>query len=121
MVNANGAYLINTMFGWPMVPSADLPGGGPAYPLSALGVRARYRPIDSVTLLTGVFNGSPRPTQAFAAPAMRSRQNPSGTSFPERRRPSSPKPNTLIPRLGTMLYANQAQSLARVYKIGGWA
>ena len=29
------------MFGWPMLPSADLPGGGPAYPLSALGVRAR--------------------------------------------------------------------------------
>ena len=37
----NAHYFINTMFGWPMVPSADLPGGGPAYPLSALGVRAR--------------------------------------------------------------------------------
>ena len=32
---------VNTMFGWPMLPSADLPGGGPAYPLSALGVRLR--------------------------------------------------------------------------------
>jgi porin len=29
MVNANGAYLINTMFGWPMVPSADLRNRGP--------------------------------------------------------------------------------------------
>jgi hypothetical protein len=40
MVSQNAIYFINTMFGWPMVPSADLPGGGPAYPLSALGARA---------------------------------------------------------------------------------
>ena len=41
MVSQNASYFINTMFGWPMLPSADLPGGGPAYPLSALGVRGR--------------------------------------------------------------------------------
>ena len=41
MVTQNGSYFVNTMFGWPMLPSADMPGGGPAYPLSALGVRAR--------------------------------------------------------------------------------
>ena len=121
MVNANGAYLINTMFGWPMVPSADLPGGGPAYPLSALGVRARYRPIDSVTLLTGVFNGSPSPNTGLCCSGDAQQQNPSGTSFPL-------NGGVLViaeaqyayPSLGTMLYANQAQSLARVYKIGGW-
>ena len=44
MVSQNAGYFVNTMFGWPMVPSADLPGGGPAYPLSALGVRLRARP-----------------------------------------------------------------------------
>ena len=59
MVSQNALLFVNTMFGWPMLPSADLPGGGPAYPLSALGVRARARPIDSLTLLVGVFNGSP--------------------------------------------------------------
>ena len=53
------SYFINTMFGWPMLPSADLPGGGPAYPLSALGVRARAHVTDTVTILAGVFNGSP--------------------------------------------------------------
>ena len=46
MVTQNGLYFVNTMFGWPMVPSADLPGGGPAYPLSALGVRLRVRPTE---------------------------------------------------------------------------
>ena len=38
MVSQNALYFVNTMFGWPMLPSADMPGGGPAYPLSALGV-----------------------------------------------------------------------------------
>ena len=46
MVSQNAGYFVNTMFGWPMLPSADLPGGGPAYPLSALGVRARAHPTD---------------------------------------------------------------------------
>ncbi len=44
IVSQNALLFVNTMFGWPMVPSADLPGGGPAYPLSALGVRVRARP-----------------------------------------------------------------------------
>ena len=63
IVTQNGAYFVNTMFGWPMAPSADLPGGGPAYPLSALGVRFRYRPINSVAILAGVYNGSPSPSR----------------------------------------------------------
>ena len=62
IVTQNGAYFINTMFGWPMAPSADLPGGGPAYPLSALGVRFRWRPINPVAILVGVYNGSPSPS-----------------------------------------------------------
>ena len=121
MVNANGAYLMNTMFGWPMVPSADFPGGGPAYPLSALGVRARYRPIDSLTLLTGVFNGSPSPTTGVCCSGDAQQQNSSGTSFPL-------NGGVLImteaqyayPSLGTMLYADRPEPLSRVYKIGAW-
>lgn len=117
MVTQNGSYFVNTMFGWPMVPSADLPGGGPAYPLSALGVRLRARPTDSLTFLLGVFNGSPSPTNS-GDPQM---ANPSGTSFPL-------NGGVLViaeaqytyPSLGTMLYANQAEPLARTYKLGFW-
>jgi porin len=78
MVSQNALLFVNTMFGWPMLPSADMPGGGPAYPLSALGVRARLRPIDSLTFMAGVFNGSPV-SNNNGDPQM---QNPSGTSFP---------------------------------------
>jgi porin len=100
------------------VPSADLPGGGPAYPLSALGVRFKARPIDPVTVLVGVFNGSPIPNGAMGD----SQQiNPSGTTFPT-------NGGALViaelqysyPALGSMLYADQTEPLARVYKIGFW-
>lgn len=117
IVSQNASYLINTMFGWPMVPSADLPGGGPAYPLSVPGIRFRYRPTDPITFLLGVFNGSPV-RYDYGDPQMR---NPSGTTFPL-------NGGVLImgeaqytyPSLGTMLYADQAAPLARVYKLGFW-
>jgi porin len=118
IVSQNASYFVNTMFGWPMVPSADLPGGGPAYPLSALGVRFKARPIDPVTVLVGVFNGSPIPNGAMGD----SQQiNPSGTTFPT-------NGGALViaelqysyPALGSMLYADQTEPLARVYKIGFW-
>ncbi len=62
MISTNALYFVNTMFGWPMVPSADLPGGGPAYPLSALGARLQWKPANALKILAGVFNGSPAPT-----------------------------------------------------------
>jgi porin len=118
IVSQNAGYFVNTMFGWPMVPSADLPGGGPAYPLSALGVRFKARPIDPVTFLVGVFNGSPVKNGVGGDPQL---ANPSGTSFPL-------NGGALIiaemqysyPALGSMIYADQSQPLARVYKIGFW-
>ncbi|HUA65345.1 MAG TPA: carbohydrate porin [Alphaproteobacteria bacterium] len=112
MVSQNALLFVNTMFGWPMVPSADLPGGGPAYPLSAPGVRLQVRPINSLTFLAGVFNGSP---------LSNSGENSSGTTFPL-------DGGTLIiaelqyryPSVGTMVYADQSQSLSGTYKIGFW-
>ncbi len=58
MGSQNALLFVNTMFGWAMLPSADMPGGGPAYPLSALGVRAHVRPGNSWTLLAGAFTGN---------------------------------------------------------------
>src|SRR6202041_2952921 len=51
MTSQNANLFVNTMFGWPMLPSADLPGGGPAYPLSGLGVRVRGKPTDYLTIM----------------------------------------------------------------------
>ena len=59
MTSAGSSLFLNTMMGWPMFPSANLYAGGPAYPLSSLGVRLRVRPNDNVTLLGGVFQDNP--------------------------------------------------------------
>ena len=56
------SLFINGVSGWPGLPTIDLPGGGPAYPLAALGIRGRAQLTDSVTVLAGVFNGSPIPS-----------------------------------------------------------
>jgi porin len=117
MVSQNALLFVNTMFGWPMLPSADLPGGGPAYPLSAPGIRVRIRPIDSLTFLAGVFNGSPVSNNNGDP----QKQNPSGTSFPL-------NSGALViaelqysyPSLGTMVTADQSQALSGVYKLGFW-
>jgi len=68
---------LNSMMGWPMLASADLLGGGPDYPLAALGVRARAQ-MDAITVLAGVFNGSPIPKNSPNTQL----SNPNGVSFP---------------------------------------
>ncbi len=118
IVNQNAGLFVNTMFGWPMVPSADLPGGGPAYPLSALGIRFRARPIDPITILAGVFNGSPSPNNSIPDPQQ---ADPSGTSFPLNGGALAiAELQYSYPSLGTMINANEPEPLARVYKIGFW-
>jgi porin len=117
MVSQNALLFVNTMFGWAMVPSADLPGGGPAYPLSALGIRFRARPNDSTTVLAGVYNGSPVDNNSGDP----QRQNPTGTTF-------GLKEGTLVlaeaqfayPGLGAMVYAGKSPPLPRVLRLGAW-
>ena len=114
MVSQNASLFVNTMFGWPMLPSADLPGGGPAYPLSAPGIRFRARPINELSVLLGVFNGSP----VSGDPQKR---DGSGTGFPLNQ-------GALVigelqysyPAVGSMVYSENTQPLARVYKLGFW-
>jgi len=117
MVSQNSLLFVNTMFGWPMVPSADMPGGGPAYPLSALGVRFKARPTDSVTVLAGVFNGAPASNTNGDAQMI----NPSGTQFPLNGGTLAiAEVQYSYPALGSMIYANEPAPPSRVYKLGVW-
>ena len=118
MVSSNALAFVNTMFGWPMLPSADLPGGGPAYPLSALGARISARPVNGVTLLAGVFNGSPVKNDNGSDPQL---QNHHGTSFAlgggtlaiAEMQFSYPSP-------GSMVEPGESQPLGWTYRIGAW-
>jgi porin len=117
MVNQNASVFVNTMFGWPMLPSANLPGGGPAYPLAALGVRFRAKPTNAVTLLGGVFNGSP----TTSAPGDPQRTNASGTAFPLGGGVLAiGEIQYATPALGGIVYADRPEPHARTIKLGFW-
>jgi porin len=59
ITSQSSALYLNTMMGWPLVPSVDLYAGGPAYPLSSPGVRIRSEFIPHWTGLLGVFDDNP--------------------------------------------------------------
>lgn len=44
---------------WPTIAAANLPSGGPAYPLSTPGVRFKIVPAPSTSMLFAIYNGSP--------------------------------------------------------------
>jgi porin len=118
MVSTNALLFVNTMFGWPMLPSADLPGGGPAYPLSALGARFRVHPTDSVTVLAGVFNGSPAPNNGIADSQQ---ANPSGVSFPVNGGLLAiAELQYAYPALGGMVASGEGKPLSGTYRLGVW-
>jgi porin len=117
IVNPNGAYFLNTMFGWPLVPSVDLPGGGPAYPLSDLGVRVKWRPIDPVNILVGVFSGNPAPSDQGDP----QRLDASGLSFPVNGGALLiAEVQYTYPAVGSMEEPGAGAPLGHTYRLGAW-
>jgi porin len=116
-ISPSSYFFINSASGWPALAAADLPGGGPAYPLAALGARGRAQLMDNVTLLAGLFNGSPIPKNSPNNP----RSNPYGVSFPV---------DTGLLAIAELQFmflgtrgsakAHDQSSLPGVYKIGLW-
>ncbi|HEX4040670.1 MAG TPA: carbohydrate porin [Xanthobacteraceae bacterium] len=118
MTSTNALLFVNTMFGWPAVPSYDMPGGGPAYPLSAPGIRLRGHPTPELTFLAGVFNGSPSPNNNIPDSQV---ANPSGTSFPLNGGVLAiAELQYAYPSVGGMVAPGQAQPLVRTYRLGFW-
>jgi porin len=49
---------VNGTFGWPAVKAADLPAGGPAPPIAAVGARLKAKLGEKVTAFAAIFNGN---------------------------------------------------------------
>src|SRR5690242_13357589 len=77
LVSTTSKLFINATFGFPTLPAADLPSGGPAYPLGTPAIRLRVEPSDELVLLAAAFNGDP----AGPGPGAAQARNASGTAF----------------------------------------
>jgi len=125
MVSSNALVFVNTMFGWPMLPSADLPGGGPAYPLSTPGVRIRWRPVNALAIQLGAFSSSPfnkTNAQAQANGDDAQKLNPHGTSFPVYHHGALllAELQYTTPALGGMVTPDAKLPLSSTYRLGVW-
>jgi porin len=58
-ISDTAALFLNGTFGWPGITSNNMKQGGPAYPFATPGVRLAFLPSKSLTLLAGLYNGSP--------------------------------------------------------------
>jgi porin len=58
VVSPTAGVFVNSTFGWPNILAQDLPSGGPAYPIGALGARLSYAGPRGA-LLAAIFNGDP--------------------------------------------------------------
>lgn len=91
---------------WPLITGANLPSGGPAYPLATPGVRLKFEPTENWTALVALFNGDPG-NQATV--------NRHGTNFP------IDDPPLLM---GELQYrynqVKDAKGLAGILRLGAW-
>ena len=104
----SAGYFVNSLFGWPTQYQADMPGAGPDFPLSALGVRGKFN-TGGFTVRGGLFSGSPAPASSDPDSQHANRY---GLSFPLR---------------GVLALAEAEYAIgqgdgeyAGVYKLGGW-
>jgi porin len=122
ITSAGSSVFINTMMGWPMLPSADLYAGGPAYPLSTLGVRFRANALGPFTVLAGVFDDNP-PGGPFDDDSQLRGAERTGTRF-------NLGTGALFvaevqyalnqPQNGEMDDGNKTSGLPGTYKLGAW-
>lgn len=107
------SLFVNTTFGWAEWAAADLPGGGPAYPLSAPFVRVRYSPApEGFSMQAAVFSGDPTGNDGSNSPAV---SIPSGTVV------SFTGGAFVIGELDyTMNQAKDAKGPPATFKLGGW-
>ena len=58
VISDYGALFTNGTFGWPAFLYTNIPGGGPGYPMGALGVRVAANPWEWLTLQSAIFQGN---------------------------------------------------------------
>jgi porin len=102
---------INNGISWPTFLAANLPAGGPAYPLPAPGVRVRIKLADNFAFQAAVFSGDPSGGNGSNASA----PLPTGTVFSFRGRAFVIAEASYLPNQG-----KDASGLPGAYRVGAW-
>lgn len=113
ITSTTAALFMNTTFGWPGSAGIDLPGGGPAFPLSGPGIRVKVSPAPEGFYLQGaMFGGDPTGHDGSNSP---------GTGIPSGTVVSFKGGSFLIAELGYAVnQAKDAKGPPVAYKLGGW-
>jgi porin len=103
---------INSTFGWPTIFRANLPSGGPAYPLATPGIRLKVTPNDHLALLAGFVQWR---SLGARFTGMEEIKDPAGIDFRLK------DPPLLMAEAQYMYNQDKtAQGLAGIFKLGGW-
>jgi len=105
------ANFINNGISWPLFLAANLPAGGPAYPLPAPGLRVRVKPVDEIALQAAVFSGDPSGGDG----SNQSVPLPTGTVFSFRGGTFVIAEASYLPNQG-----KNATGLPGAYRLGAW-
>ncbi len=108
IISEGGGFFLNGTWGWPSITAADLPSGGPAYPLATPGVRVAVNPNDKFGFMIAVYNGDPAPNCRSDDPQV---CNPHGLDF------ELDDPPLLM---AEGKYSYRPNGLAGTVKLGGW-
>jgi porin len=110
MISQYGGLFLNASFGFPGMPAADLPSGGPNNPLATPFARLKFQATDNVNLIGAVYNGDPAPPGG-GDPQIRDRN---GTAF---------RLNDHSLAFGEIWYSpdpKASAALPTTYKLGAW-
>lgn len=122
MVSQYAGLFVNTMFGWPMLTSADLLSGGPAYPLASLGVRLRAQPSgEPWAFLIGAYDDNPAGVNPQVSGQDPQQFNANGASFRLQDKPIViAEVQYSRPAIGQLEYADAEPIHPGTYKLGFW-
>ena len=98
---------VNGGFGWPTLPSTDLPTGGPGFPLGTPAIRVRIDPVEGLTLFSALFNGDPTGAGIGGSQL----RDASGSAF---------RVNDGAFAISEIRYNPESSDHAGTYRFGGW-
>jgi len=109
LLSSGASHFLDSTFGWATLPTFDLPGGGPSYPLATPGVRLELKPNEKLSVKLAVYNGDPAGANCTSNPQV---CNDDGLDF------RLDSPPLLIAESGYKY--NQDARLPGTVKIGAW-